>query len=308
MWFCLLAACFCGWWFGWTEVQTPVGPVLSTARAQPPSAAQRLTADAQARRLLARAGSALSRRKSVAANLSQTIRLYGQELIARGSYLQGPTASRWLSLDLKIKTEPTDAFVQQRCDGQSLWTLRTVDGLPTLTKVDVPRVAERRATQSGMPMPTVGVGGLAELLLGLERCFEYDAVHEAKLTRGPETLQVYALSGRWRPAMLVHWLPDQRTAIESGQPADLSKLPPMLPDRVFVLLGRDDLFLYRVEYVRETAGRKSRTDGGPFVSLNLDQVEFDQPVDASQFVFERGAVPAADATEVYLSRLPPTPH
>lgn len=306
--FCLLVACFGGWWFGLTEVQMLVGPAHSTARAQPPSAAQRSAADAQARRLLARANGTLARRRSVSANLSQTIRLYGKELIARGSYLQGPTSSRWLSLDLKIKTEPSDAFVQQRCDGQSLWTLRTVDGLPTLTKVDVPRVAERRATQSGMPLPTVGVGGLVELLSGLERCFEYDAVNEAKLTRGPETLQVYALSGRWRPAMLVHWLPDQRTAIESGQPADLTRLPPMLPDRVFVLLGRDDLFLYRVEYVRETAGRKSRADAGPFVSLNLDQVEFDRPVDARQFVFERGAVPAADATDAYLSRLSPTPH
>lgn len=261
-------------------------------------------ADAQARRLLTRAGEALARRKSVTANLSQTIRLYGQELLGRGSYIQGPAASRWLLLDLKIKTNEFDAFVQQRCDGESMWTLRSADGLPSLTRVDVRRVAERRAAQPSAAVPLIGVGGLAELLLALERSFEFDAVHEAKLTRASETLAVYALRGRWRPAMLARWLPEQKAALEAGKPADLSKLPPMLPDRVFVLLGRDDLFLYRVEYVREASGKGPPKGDGPFVSLNLDNVIFDQPVDRRQFVFERGTLPAIDETEAYLARQP----
>lgn len=281
--------------------------MLAVVQAQPP----RPTPDAQARRLLVRAGEALARRKSVSATVSQTIRLYGQELLGRGSYLQGPVASRWLLLDLTIKMkESADAVVQQRCDGQTLWTLRSVDALPTLTRVDVQRVAERRVVdgglaQPGAAVPMIGVGGLAELLLALERSFEFDAVHEAKLTRPSETLAVYALSGRWRYAMLARWLPEQKAAIEAGQTADLSKLPPVLPDRVFVLLGRDDLFLYRVEYVREASG-KGRKGDGPFVSLNLGDVVFDEPVDRRQFVFERGTLPAIDQTEAYLARPKPS--
>ncbi|HJT31562.1 MAG TPA: hypothetical protein VJ783_05880 [Pirellulales bacterium] len=277
--------------------------MLAVVQAQPP----RPTPDDQARRLLVRAGEALARRKSVSANLSQTVRLYGQELLGRGSYLQGPVASRWLLLDLTIKMkESEDAVVQQRCDGETLWTLRSVDALPTLTRVDVQRVIEGRAAQPGAAVPVIGVGGLAELLLALERSFEFDAVHEAKLTRPSETLAVYALSGRWRPAMLARWLPEQKAAIEAGQPADLTKLPPMLPDRVFVLLGRDDLFLYRVEYVREASGKGRKSDG-PFVSLNLGDVVFDEPVDRRQFVFERGTLPAIDQTEAYLAREQPSP-
>lgn len=278
--------------------------VLPPVQAQSPGQ----SADAQARRLLVRAREALARRKSVSATVSQTIRLYGQELLGRGSYLQGPVASRWLLLDLTIKMkESAEAVVQQRCDGQSLWTLRSVDALPSLTRVDVQRVAERRvveggAAQSGAGVPMIGVGGLAEMLLALERSFEFDAVHEAKLTRPSETLAVYALSGRWRPAMLARWLPEQKATIESGKPADLGKLPPMLPDRVFVLLGRDDLFLYRVEYVREASGKGRSKGDGPFVSLNLGDVVFDEPVDRRQFVFERGTLPAIDQTDAYLLR------
>lgn len=278
--------------------------MLAEVRAQTP----RPSADSQARRLLVRAGEALARRKSVSATVSQSIRLYGQELLGRGNYLQGPVASRWLLLDLTIKMkESEDAVVQQRCDGQTLWTLRSVDAIPTLTRVDAQRVIERRAAQPGAGLPMIGVGGLAELLLALERSFEFDAVHEAKLTRPSETLAVYALSGRWRPAMLARWLPEQKAAIDAGKPADLSKLPAMLPDRVFVLLGRDDLFLYRVEYVRETSAKGRRKGDGPFVSLNLGDVVFDEPVDRRQFVFERGTLPAVDQTEAYLAREQPSP-
>ncbi|HEX7448896.1 MAG TPA: hypothetical protein VF306_15185 [Pirellulales bacterium] len=300
-------ACFSGVLLGgaaWLMVFRPsAGQGRSTVHAQ--TAPPRVDADAQAQRLLARAAEALARRKSVSAELSQTVRLYGQELLARGSYVQGPARTGWLLLDLKIKADQADSFVQQRCDGESLWTLRSTDGLPTLSRVEVRRVIERRAETSGLPTPMIGVGGLAELLLGLERSFEYDAVNEATLNRGSEKLRVYALSGHWHPAMLVHWLPDQKAEIEAGKPADLSKLPPMMPDRVFVLLGRDDLFLYRVEYVRETAGKKSPTGEGPFISFNLADVVFDEPVERRQFLFERGTLPAVDATDAYLTRQPP---
>ncbi|HEX5443949.1 MAG TPA: hypothetical protein VFW87_08985 [Pirellulales bacterium] len=300
-------ACFCGVlltgaaWLAWRRPTGGLAPSTVHAQTAPPHA----HADAQAQRLLARAAETLTRRKSVSAELSQTVRLYGQELLARGSYVQGPARTGWLLLDLKIKADKSDSFVQQRCDGESLWTLRSADGLPSLSRVDVRRVTQRRAETSGLPMPMIGVGGLPELLLGLQRSFEYDAVNEATLTRGSEKLRVYALSGRWRPAMLVHWLPDQKADIEAGKPADLSKLPPMLPDRVFVLLGRDDLFLYRVEYVREATDKKSREGEGPFVSFNLAEVVFDQPVERRQFAFERGTLPAVDATDAYLARQPP---
>lgn len=301
----LTAVCFLGLlfaaWLIWCRTSGGLG--RATVHAQTPPS--RADADAQARRLLARAAEALARRKSVSAELSQTVRLYGQELLARGSYVQGPARTGWLLLDLNIKTEEADSFVQQRCDGESLWTLRSEDGLPNLSRVDLRRVILQRAEGSGLPVSMIGVGGLAELLLGLERSFEYDAVNEATLSRGREKLRVYALSGHWRPAMLVHWLPDQKADIEAGKPADLSKLPPMMPDRVFVLLGRDNLFLYRLEYVRESAGRKSREGEGPFVSFNLADAVFDQPVERRQFVFERGTLPAVDATDAYLARQRP---
>jgi hypothetical protein len=39
------------------------------------------------------------------------------------------------------------------------------------------------------------------------------------------------------------------------------------------------------------------------VAMNLDPVVFDEPVQAGEFVFDPGARPVVDYTEVYLNQL-----
>ena len=206
-------------------------------------------------------------------------------------------------LDLKLKMGHQNWIVQERCDGDTHWQCHTVGE----TRVDVTRVDLTRLRKAGHDgqagddgqaangrAPRLGLGGLPKLLGALDQAFEFKTLANATRARQP----VYALRGEWRADRLAKWLPEQKDAIVAGRPVDLRKLPPPIPDHVFVLLGRDDLFPYRIEYGRDDpkAPGGSRT----MVAINLDEVVFDEPVDASEFVFEPGDAPVLDRTEMHL--------
>ena len=267
----------------------------SRAEASTPTASQ------HGPQLIQRALAQLARHRSISAHLSEKIHLYGHEMTASGSYVQGPPERHWLQMDLTVKVGPHDDFAQQRCDGTHLWLLRSIDGIPALSRVDVDRVLQaRQETPQTPPMP--GLGGLTDLLVALDRAFIFDSVREANLPREGGALAVYAVRGRWRPERLAQWLPDQKAAIDDGRPADLSRLPEMLPDHVYVLLGRDNLFPYRIEYRREARPKRVVAGERCFVSFDFVDVAFDRPVDERQFKFAQGTYPVVDDTEGYLAR------
>jgi hypothetical protein len=112
---------------------------------------------------------------------------------------------------------------------------------------------------------------------------------------------VHALRGQWKAEHLARWLPDQRARIEEGKPALLDKLPPALPDHVVLLLGRDDLFPYRIEYRRTATEATEAGETDPIlVAIDLYDVRFDQPLDERLFEFEPGPMPWTDETDRYL--------
>jgi len=290
-------------------------PVLRAEQAAQPQSQPN-----QGQLLLRRARAALAGHRTISAKIHQRIRLYDQELVGSGTFVQGPPEQNLLYLDLTVKVDGQDCYVQQRCDGKYFWDQRLIDGVPRLTRIDVERVAAaRRASASratrpdlagGTParravtptpqLPVLGLGGVAQILDQFEAWCVFQRVREAKLT-GPEELPVYLLEATWRPERLVQWLPDQRGAVEKGLPIDLDKLPAVLPDRMIVSLGRDDLFPRRIDY-GVSPSRRIDSQQLPLVQIYFEDVQFDEAVAPQQFTFEGGVAAPVDGTDAYLLR------
>ena len=242
---------------------------------------------------------AIDQHASVECKLYEEVHLYDQHLIGRGTYLQGPPGYHWSRLELAVKVNEHDAIVNQRCDGDRLMVLRSRDGLPQMTSVDVKRVlaAARAGQRDRSGAPRLGIGGLPKLFDALDKGFRFTDVRQHQLEKRP----VYVLKGEWEPARLLRWLPEQKEALESGGPVDLSKLPPPIPDQVLIVVDAKDLFPRRIEYRRAAIDGKKKTR--TLLLLSLSKIVFDQPVERHSFVFENQALPVRDETDAYIINL-----
>lgn len=259
---------------------------------------------------LMRARDALAKHQTITAAVRQRIHLYEHELVGSGDFAQGPPGRNLMRFDIKLKIGDHDSYCQQRCDGRYYWLQRFEEGLPKVTRVDLKRVAEAGAASrnlaasgdaaAGGNVPLIGLGGVGAMLDQLAQWCVFPRVTQGRLP-SKDKLPVYVLEGSWRTERLLRWLPDQAETAAAGKPLDLSKLPPMLPDRVAVFLGRDDLFPRRIEYY-VTPSRVARGTRAPLVQLHFDDVRFDVPVDARYFTFPGGMIPAIDDTDGYLIR------
>ena len=306
--------------FGWTDIAQPQPPASIKPVPGRPAPAQ---ADAGLARpnpgelLLKRSRASLARHKTIRAKLHQRIRLYGQELVGAGIFVQGPLDRNLLQLDLKIKVAGQDSYLQQRCDGRYYWLQKFVEGVPVLTRIDVQRVEAARAAlvahgksnsdvntnhpgPSGS-LPMLSFGGIAYLIDQLNAWCVFDKVVEGRLP-GADPLPVLVLEGTWRPQRLLVWLPEQKAAVEKGTPINLAKLPAMIPDRIVVSLGREDHFPRRIEYRVSEERPGARAEQGPLVQLHFEDVQFDQPVDPRQFHYGSSVVSPIDDTDGYLLR------
>lgn len=291
-------------------------PVASLPAAPAPAAKPTATAADRAAEALRRAVSIQSEWRSVAARVRTEVHLLDQHLVGSGIYIQGPVRQGGWRLELRIQTESGACSLLQACDGKQFWTYRQLSDRRALEWIDAARVANLLARhgpgsppspgQAGMvPSTSLGVGGLPCLLRTLGECFEFRAVNEGQLERMP----VWILQGSWRPATLAVLLPEQREAIEAGQPADLSRLAAHIPDRVTLFLGRDDLFPYRLEYHRDHPGEKEweaaarRKPPAAVVTLEWFEVRFNVPLTEDQFFYDPGETKFEDVTGRYLEGL-----
>jgi hypothetical protein len=263
--------------------------------------------------LLRQARAALDRHKTISATIHQRIHLYGQELVGNGIFVQGPPERNLLQVDLTVNIGGRDCYVQQRCDGQYYWLQKCVDGVPRLSRVDLKRVAAARAAHAQKhaasaaqshrvpSLPMLGLGGMANLLDQLDLWCVFPKVGQTR-PRGPHEPSLYVLEGTWKPERMLFWLPDQRESVEKGEPVNISKLPPMLPDRIVIYLGCDDLFPRRIEYGASESRPIADDEAPPLVRVHFEDVQFDRPVDPRRFVFDSPVVAPVDDTEGYLLR------
>ena len=255
--------------------------------------------------LLTNAVHELARHNSVAAKLRQQINLFGHQIIGSGTYLQqGRGVDLRLRMDLKLRVAERLASLQQVSDGKSFWVRS--DGLEEqsrTTRVDLQRVRhaiQRKELASvSAAAPGISIGGLPRLLASVDAAFRFGNVTQERLDR----LAVWKIEGQWEPGKLADMLPAQAEKLKATGAPDRSKLPEHLPDCVRLLLGKDDLFPYRIEYLRTRdpePGASGPPDRKLLVLMELFEVQTNLTIDPRNFVYQPAKF--VDATSEFLRK------
>lgn len=261
------------------------------------------------------ASEALQRRISVVAKVRCRAEIAGQAILGSGLYLQGSTHDRLLRYELRLQVAEHVSTYQAVCDGQHLWRYRRTPQSSGLERIDLAAALAATSAQptnaaltgSGIAAPLVwpGLGGLDRILAGMAQCFDFDAPQPAQLG----DLQVWRLEGTWKPSRLDRPGSIHGKGSAPGATLDWSRVPPQVPNRVVVSLGRDDLFPYRIEYHRDRAGSTAAVSlpavgarPGALV-VEFYEVRFDAQLDPRQFAYQPGNVPVADVTQQFIESL-----
>ena len=284
-------------------------PAIPTADVRPAARpAETAARTLQPQGILEAAVRALESHGTISARIRQQVKLFDNKLDGSGSYWELRQAGvPRIRLELQIQMDDQVSSLLQVCDGKTLWSYRKLQDQGMLTKLDA--VPRHPALQQAAAMPNrnhasllPGLGGMSKLLRGLDANFRFTKVQSGRLG----TLPVWQLEGGWQTAQLVRLLPKQKDAIEQGKPVDLRRLPPYLPDRVVVLLGQADRFPRRIEYRRGTAKPEAAAAAEAdraLVTMNFDDVTFDEPIDPARFFYNPGNVEAVDETKSFLQGL-----
>jgi hypothetical protein len=259
--------------------------------------------------LLSSAVAWIESRESISARLRQKIHLLDHELIGSGSYEQvGRQEQRRFRLELKVPVGESMSSFQRIHTGKYLWVCEELGSQTTLAQIDVELVRRLVAQRRGTPSPGGPAGGIAmpleglpKLLANLNDSFQFSVVRQGYL----DQLAVWQLEGTWKPAVLAEWAGGQKGKVLAGEPINWKALPQQLPQRVVVTLGRDDLFPYRMEYLRESAAGKQDASGGigTIATLEFFEVRLGGPISPQRFVFQPGDRTVVNGTEAYLKQL-----
>lgn len=278
--------------------------------------------------LLREAVAELAGRTSIAAKVRLRINILGQEIVGSGTYLQGSRESRWLRYSVRLQVdEGGDALaLEQVCDGRSFWTRRDRPlALPSVTRIDLLKVErfvlQRRREKQGeagqdeelggpasppLPAALMNLGGLRQLLGGLESAFDWSRFEERRLGDVP----VLAIHGVWKRDYLERLLPPKKEALAAGWEPGPNDLPDGVPDQAVVFLGEEDRFPYRIEYLRRRAVLPQNRQAAPAIDapllvLEFYDVRFEARLESRQFAFDPSDLDVTDQTEAFLKALPP---
>jgi hypothetical protein len=233
--------------------------------------------------------------------------LLGQQLVGSGSLVQlRSSRGLLLRMELRIPVGEQLTSVTQICDGRRLWILRRLADSEVLSYVELRHVEEAvKAAPDRMradaASSVLASGGLPRLLRQLEANFDFDAAPLRQAALGD--VPVWIAAGRWQPLRLVGFLPEQRQGIEAGEAPDLSKLPPHVPHFVTVTVGQDDLFPYRIAFLRQQEPGENQSQEEPLVVIEFFEVEIGAEVDPRQFDYDPGPMSAVDHTDLFIQSL-----
>ncbi len=276
---------------------------LAAEPPQPPGAPQSV-ASLQAQRILERAILNMEGRRSVSAQVRQSIDLFGKQPLGVGVYLEQRSESGLLfRLEMRIQagTEPSSLTVV--CDGPHLWSYRAFgkEGAEeqTLERVDVLRVARALEDAGRMPRPGTigdwpGLGGLDRLLRGIRGAFKFDTVEQIQLR---QQMPVWRLCGEWRGTDGA-----EDAGAAPAKPLDLKSLPPQVPPRVAIYLGQEDLFPYRIEYLGDGGSGPARSTK-PLVTIDFYEVSLNVAIPPTRFIYKPGGLEYTDETKAFLRRM-----
>jgi len=226
--------------------------------------------------------------------------MFGHPMAGIGRYYEvreGPIPM--IHLELTIQVDAVTTTLVQVCNGTTFWTLRKLPNGEMLSKLDAVRaITALEQVNDRLPPGQIyaspSMGGLGRLMRGLNSQFDYAAPQADEVDGAP----AWKLSGAWKPEVLARLLPDQKDAAVKGRPYDLAKLSAQLPDGVTLYLRQSDNFPLRIDYSRSTA-----KTGRCQLSLKFGDVNFNAPIDSSQFLFTPGSLEYNDRTDEFVREL-----
>ncbi len=272
-------------------------PTLALAQEPPAAAAP------SGQEIVALAAAQMTLHPSLEAKMRQRVGIREQYMVGSGAYLQlrhGTDVRFRLELRLQVGERLTS--LQHITDNRYLYIRRDIGETKTVSRIDLKRVQEAQANSPAANVPpsysSLEIGGLSQLLRGLAENFAFG---------DPETetisgVNVWRMSGRWKPEMLAKLLPEYREAILAGQELASEQLPLQLPDRVSLVVGRDGplpLFPYRVEFARQ-----DRETGKPrsMLIMELFEVRLRPDLDPRLFEVPDSEPNLVDETDAYLQK------
>ena len=229
--------------------------------------------------------------------------LMGQPLVGSGEYAQlRSSAGLLLRMELAIQAGEQATSVKQISDGRDLWEHWRMAGAERVNHIDLRRVEQAlqqapAGTAAVSTSANLATGGLPKLLLQLVANFEFD---KAELRSGKVgEVPVWFVVGVWKPERLAAAAPQ---AVD-GDTISFQKLPVHLPHQVEVLLGRNDLFPYRITYQRWHA-QDGKHVLRPAVTTEFFEVAIDQPLDPTQFNYQKPSnLSVTDRTDAFIQSL-----
>ncbi|MGD9127061.1 MAG: hypothetical protein PVH19_06750 [Planctomycetia bacterium] len=257
----------------------------------------------------------IERCNAIQGEITYLTNLLGHQINGKGTYAE--LRSRripYFRLELKIPLDDKMGILAKVCDGRYLWSYCKVLDHEELEQIDMDRVQEaleeKQGNQPGSRFPNtpsafaaIGEGGIANMLRQLKKNFLFDTPTESKLDRMP----ILRLEGTWSRRNLTKFLPDQKEDIKQGKTPDLSKLPAHIPDRVVISLGRQNLFPYRIEYLRTDRAKSKNSAAGQggesLMTIYFHNVQFTPEINESYFDYRPGELEPVDKTHDYIKRL-----
>jgi hypothetical protein len=245
------------------------------------------------------------RRNSLSALIRQEVDLFGRKAVGSGVYFQQRSGRELrFRMETRIQLGNESSSFLQICDGGHLWDYEKIDGEEKLKRIDLLRVRQGlEELDDTNPRAEAEwqfrLGGLPKLLRSLNTAFDFQSVDQTTLHQ----VRAWRLTGVWKPAKLALLLPDQVEAVQTGKPADLSKLAAHLPDHVVLFLGQEDGFPYQIEYRRKSQADGARPDSSTIVRILFYEVNFDVPIATESFVYRPGDLEPADDTRAFLQSL-----
>jgi hypothetical protein len=240
-------------------------------------------------------------RQYISAHIKQQGEILGLQITGEGHYYEvRKELIPRIRLELALEVGSTSTSLVQICNGKTLWTYRKLPNGESLTKVDAFRaITALDQAASNLPRELMaaspGLGGLGRLMRGINSRFEFTSVVADQLSGLP----VWKVSGGWTRPRLIGLMPEQKEAILSGHPPDLTHLPAHVPDTVVVFLGQEDCFPFRIDYLRGVPKSSPRL----LMGVEFFELNFNGPIDSGQFLFTPGNLRVNDQTEEFVRTL-----
>lgn len=239
--------------------------------------------------------------KGVSADVTQTVKMLGQQFQLKGKYLKAEPHRVLMSLTLSGLGDASGTMIQV-CDGKTLWDYSKILDAQSCQRLEIPGILKALANPDcdenlrESIITRLNLAGPETLLTGLRKTVEFD-------TQSPDTIdgkEVWVLGGTWK---------DRAALTSPGQEAipPTAPLPPYVPSLVKLYLGKEDGWPYRVKMTGRAASimelkkkiQQTGPDGRPVgratslpkdppseIVLTYSNVELNPTFDSDPFAFQ----------------------